>query len=34
MLRWSKADIPHKGLEYIGMEDSGEDVHSGDTITV
>lgn len=29
MLRWNKADIPHKGWEYIGMEDLGEDVYPG-----
>ena len=32
MLRWNKADIPHKGWEYIGMEDLGEDVYPGDPI--
>ncbi|MGM9600790.1 MAG: hypothetical protein ACI3W5_04285 [Faecousia sp.] len=32
MLRWDKADIPHKGWEYIGMEDLGEDVYPGDPI--
>lgn len=32
MLRWNKADIPHKGWEYIGMEDLGEDAYPGDSI--
>lgn len=32
MLRWNKSDIPHKGWEYIGMEDLGEDVIPGDPI--
>ena len=31
-MRWDKADIPHKGWEYIGMEDLGEDVYLGDPI--
>lgn len=29
MLRWNKLDIPHKGWEYIGMEDLGEDIYPG-----
>ena len=32
MLRWSKAEIPHKGWEYIGMEDVGENVPHGELI--
>ena len=26
-MRWDKADIPHKGWQYVGMEDLGEDVY-------
>lgn len=32
MLRWNKPDIPHKGWEYVGMEDLGDNVYPGDTI--
>ena len=32
MARWNKADIPHKGWEYIGMEDLGEDIHYGEEV--
>lgn len=31
-MRWDKADIPHKGWQYVGMEDLGEDVYPGDPI--
>ena len=31
-MRWDKADIPHKGWKYVGMEDLGEDVYPGDPI--
>lgn len=33
MLIWDKANIPHKGWEYIGIEDLGEDKCSGEPIT-
>ena len=32
MIRWNKADIPHKGWKYIGIEDLGEDVYLGEEI--
>ena len=32
MIRWNKADIPHKGWKYIGIEDLGEDVYPGEEI--
>lgn len=32
MARWNKADIPHKGWRYIGIEDLGEDVYPGEEI--
>ncbi len=32
MSRWSKEGIPHKGWEYIGVIDLGEDVCEGDPI--
>lgn len=32
MARWNKPDIPHKGWEYIGMEDLGEDAFPGEEI--
>ena len=31
-MRWDKPNIPHRGWEYIGMEDLGEDVYPGDPI--
>lgn len=30
--RWNKPDIPHKGWEYVGIEDLGEDAFSGEEI--
>ena len=33
MLIWDKANIPHKGWVYIGIEDLGEDEYSGDPNT-
>lgn len=30
MTRWNKADVPHKGWKYIGIEDLGEDVYPGE----
>lgn len=30
--RWNKQDIPHKGWEYVGMEDLGEDPFPGEEI--
>ena len=32
MVRWNKADVPHKGWKYIGIEDLGEDVYPGEEI--
>lgn len=32
MLQWSKPNIPHKGWEYIDIEDLGEDIPPGDPI--
>ncbi len=32
MSRWSKEGIPHKGWEYVGVIDLGEDVCEGDPI--
>ena len=31
-MRWDKLGLPHKGWKYIGMEDLGEDVYSGEEI--
>lgn len=33
-MRWNKPDIPHKGWEYIGMEDLGEDVYPDKPIPI
>ena len=32
MIRWNKEGIPHKGWEYVGMEDLDEDIHPGEGI--
>lgn len=32
MIRWDKAEIPHKGWKYLGMEDLGEDLVPGESI--
>lgn len=32
MQLWDKLGIPHKGWEYVGVEDLGENVYSGESI--
>ena len=32
MPSWDKPGIPHKGWEYVSMEDLGEDIRSGESI--
>ena len=32
MLRWNKPDVPHKGWEYVGIEDLGEEAFPGEGI--
>lgn len=31
-MRWNKPNVPHKGWEYIGMEDLGDSVYPNDPI--
>ena len=31
-MRWDKAEIPHKGWQYIGVEDLGEHAEAGGLI--
>jgi hypothetical protein len=32
MTRWNKANVPHKGWKYLGMEDLGENLEPDDVI--